>query len=62
LATLSFWLINLGLPATLACALLDWPELMRVAASLLGLGLIMAAANIWGITQRRTIVRTSDAA
>ncbi|HEX8733330.1 MAG TPA: hypothetical protein VF725_14880 [Ktedonobacterales bacterium] len=52
-ATLSFWLINLGLPATVACLLLAWPTPLRVAASALGLGLALAAANVWGVMRPR---------
>lgn len=61
-ATLSFWLINIALPATLLCAALDWPLATRVAAVVLAAGLILAAANIIGIVARRAPVTTAAAA
>ncbi len=52
-ATLSFWLVNLALPATMLCALLDWALLMQIAAAFLAAGLALAAANILGVVARR---------
>ncbi|HEX8729819.1 MAG TPA: hypothetical protein VF739_14400 [Ktedonobacterales bacterium] len=49
IAALSFWLINLALPATLFCALLDWTLAAQFTAAGLGVGLILAAANILGV-------------
>lgn len=52
-AMLSFWLINLALPAALVCALLDWTAPFQLAAVALGTGLALAAANIFGVVARR---------
>ena len=52
-AALSFWLVNLALPATLLCALLDWQAPMQIAAGFLAAGLALAAANILGVVIRR---------
>lgn len=62
LATLSFWLINLGLPATIVCALFAWPEPMRWVAGVLGLGLALAAVNIWGIMLPRALTQAATTA
>ena len=48
-AALSFWLINIALPATALCALLGWTLPMQLAAAALGIGLVVAAANILGV-------------
>lgn len=48
-ATLSFWLINGALPVALACALLDWTVPLQVTTSFLGMGLVLAAANVAGV-------------
>lgn len=49
IATLSFWLINVALPATLLCALLGWTLATQLTAACLGVGLILAATNILGV-------------
>ena len=61
-AMLSFWLINGALPATLACAVLDWSVPMQVAAGVLGAGLVIAAANVVGVVAPRTAPRAPSAA
>lgn len=61
-ATLSFWLINLALPATLLCALLDWVAPMQVAGGFLAAGLALAAANILGVVVRRAPTQVAPAA
>ena len=48
-ATVSFWVVNVALPATLLCALLGWTLATQLAAAGLGAGLILAAANILGV-------------
>jgi uncharacterized membrane protein len=52
-ATLSFWLINGALPLALLCALLGWSVPLQAAAALLGLGLVIAAANVIGVVVPR---------
>jgi hypothetical protein len=54
IARLSFWAINVALPLAIVCALIDWTAAFQVAASALGLGLALAAANIIGIVAPRT--------
>ena len=54
-AALSFWLINGALPAAVLCALLDWVAPLRIAAALLGMGLLLAAANVCGVVMPRTL-------
>lgn len=54
-AEVSFWLINAALPAAALCALLDWVVPLQVASALLGAGLLIAAANIWGVVAPRTV-------
>jgi len=61
-ATLTFWLVNLALPATLLCALLDWVVPMQVAAGFLAAGLALAAANILGVVLRRAPAQVAPAA
>lgn len=56
-ATVSFWLINLALPATVLCALLDWTTPMLIAAAFLGAGLALAAANVFGVLAPRLPAR-----
>ncbi len=53
-AEVSFWLINGALPAAALCALLDWVVPLQVASALLGVGLLLAAANVWGVVAPRT--------
>jgi len=48
-ATISFWLVNGALPLVAATALLGWVVPMQIAAAALGVGLILAAANVVGI-------------
>jgi hypothetical protein len=48
-ATISFWLVNGALPLVAATALLGWVIPMQIAAVALGVGLILAAANVAGI-------------
>jgi len=48
-ATISFWLVNGALPLVAATALLGWVAPMQIAAAALGVGLILAAANVAGI-------------
>lgn len=45
-ATVSWWLINLGLPATALALLVGWAWPLRLAGVVLGAGLVLAAANI----------------
>ncbi len=52
-AEISWWLINLGLPATAISLAGGWSWPVRVAAVALGMGLALAAANIWGAALRR---------
>lgn len=61
-AALSFWLINIALPAAVLCALLDWIMPLQVASALLGVGLLLAAANVWGIVAPRAARPTPAAA
>lgn len=58
-ATLSFWLINIALPATILCALLDWSVATQVAAGFLGAGLALAAANVFGVLAPRATMRAA---
>jgi len=48
---LSWWLINGGLLGTILCALYAWLVPMQIAAGALGLGLVIAAANVLGIVR-----------
>lgn len=48
-AWVSFWLINVALPLAAVCAALDWPAALQVAAAALGAGLVIGAANIFGV-------------
>ncbi|HEU0026507.1 MAG TPA: hypothetical protein VFQ25_05265 [Ktedonobacterales bacterium] len=52
-ALLSFWLINGGLALALACALLNWAIPLQVAAAILGVGLVVVAANVIGVVVPR---------
>ena len=52
-ASLSFWLINGALPLALVCALLNWVFPLQIAAAFLGVGLIIAAANVIGVVVPR---------
>lgn len=52
-ALLSFWLINGALLVALVCAVLDWTIPLQVAAMLLGAGLVLAAANVFGVVVPR---------
>jgi hypothetical protein len=47
-AWLSFWLINGGLSIASVFAALDWTAAFQIAAGALGLGLVIAAANVFG--------------
>lgn len=53
LAVISFWLINVGLPLTLLCALAGWVAPLQAGAGLLGVGLLLAAANVFGVVVPR---------
>ena len=61
-AALSFWLLNGALPAAVLCALLDWVVPLQIAAALLGAGLLLAAANVWGVVVPRATPPTIPAA
>jgi hypothetical protein len=52
-ATASFWLLNVSLPLVALFALLGWLAPLQVAAAALGVGLILAAANVVGIVLPR---------
>ena len=52
-ATISFWLVNGALPLFALAAMLRWVIPLQLAAAVLGLGLILAAANIVGIMAPR---------
>jgi hypothetical protein len=54
-AAFSFWLINGALPAAVICALLDWVVPLQIATALLGMGLLLAAANVCGVAVPRTV-------
>ncbi len=43
----SFWLINLGLPVAICGALLAQALILRTGGSMIGAGLLVAAANVW---------------
>jgi len=47
----SWWLINLALPLTCLAALCTWTILAQIASAFLGLGLILASANIAGVVR-----------
>lgn len=49
-AAASFWLINTGLPLTVLCAVFDLALPLQLACSLVGAGIILAAANVVGVT------------
>ena len=52
-ATISFWLVNGALPLIALAAMLRWVIPLQLAAVALGLGLILAAANVFGIMAPR---------
>ena len=45
----SFWLINIGLIAAVVTTLLQWIILLQLATALLGIGLLLTAANVIAI-------------
>ncbi len=47
----SFWLINVGLVAAMISALLLWVWPLRIASGFMGIGLVIAAANIVGVVR-----------
>jgi hypothetical protein len=47
----SFWLINFGLIAAVITALLQWVWPLQIASGLLGIGMVIAAANIIGVVR-----------
>jgi hypothetical protein len=57
-ATISFWLVNGALPLVAATALLGWVAPMQIAAAALGVGLVLAAANVAGILGPHKAVAT----
>lgn len=48
-AALTFWLLNGALPVALLCTLLDWKIPLQLAAGVIGVGLVLAAANVVGV-------------
>jgi hypothetical protein len=48
-ATTSFWLVNISLPLVAVTILLGWLVPLQLAAATLGVGLILAAANVVSI-------------
>jgi hypothetical protein len=54
-ATSSFWLINGALPVALVCAVLDWSVPFQVAVAVMGVGLVLAAANVARVVAPRDV-------
>lgn len=52
-AVISFWLINLSLPAIAIATILSWVLALQLACAALGCGLALAAVNITRIVVRR---------
>ncbi len=52
-ARASWWLINAGLPVALLCMLAAWDWPLRIACAVIGAGLVLAAANVIGVTRPR---------
>ncbi|MFI5274318.1 MAG: hypothetical protein ACHQ4H_14890 [Ktedonobacterales bacterium] len=57
-AEVTFWLVNGALPVVLVCMVLGWVVPLQLAAAALGSGLVLAAANVFGVTVPR-ISRTA---
>ncbi|GHO91045.1 hypothetical protein KSF_010930 [Reticulibacter mediterranei] len=51
----SWWLINVGLVCTLISLVLGWMLPAQITSGLLGIGFILAAVNIFGVTRHLSI-------
>jgi hypothetical protein len=58
----SWWLINVGLVCTLFSLVLGWTLPAQIASGLLGIGFMLAAINIFGVTRHLSIRTTIESA